>query len=281
MYRFFIRIHKKPRGLRTLRQLKTKPGIKKAPRLSNQVKPKHENKNTEKTRFGHSRLRLMAVSKPNQPFVTDKFPLNVVKIFVISIRPERWDAFRSRFGGWCDQSFLFKGTHGSNIRRKDWVRKKLISANSNLRKGQIGCFHSHVRLWKHIQALGLSKTLICEDDAAIYNNQDTWNYAKQIEEESKNLDYDLLFLGHHHRSPHKSSKVTAHITKAPDSIGLFSYVVTLAGVNKLIRLSKPPYAIPVDNLVSSFIATNKIKALRVNPSLCFVVKVKSDTKGIK
>lgn len=239
-------------------------------------------KNKTKTKFSHRELRTMARSKEckEAETVDGVFPVSVDKIFVISIRPDRWMMFQLRMGSWADQAVRFDGTDGRRISRSNWVKRRLIRRNCSLRRGQLGCYHSHLRLWKKIEAEKLQRTLICEDDAAIYNNPVTADFLKKIQEETKNTDFDILMLGHHCRK--NPPRVTAHVEKAPDTVGMFAYIVTLKGVRKMLKAHFRPYKTPIDNFLSSQIQVLGLKVLRTKPAVCFVVPVSSsDTRNIK
>lgn len=234
-------------------------------------------------RWSRAELRRHCISKPTTEVGSkaEPFPLAVDKIMVISIREPRWHQFQKRFGSW--QAEHWSGTLGTNISRSRWYRQGLAQSRHYLSRGQLGCFHSHVRLWREMVRKKWKRVLICEDDAGIYQNKTTREYLQKLQRQVRRVQYDLLMLGHHNRKPRgRNTKcIHGHIEEAPDGIGLFAYVLTLNGARKLLGTKIKPYRVPVDHFISQCIRKKKLRVLRVRPALCFVVPVTSDTIGIK
>jgi GR25 family glycosyltransferase involved in LPS biosynthesis len=225
----------------------------------------------------------MALSQPPTiPEIKQQpFPITVNAIRVISIRPQRYEEFKQRFAPWVGQRF--EGTMGDKKSMQAWRKEGYVpnGRKSPLRRGQLGCFHSHVRLWKHIEAQKHHRTLICEDDASIYFNKKTHEYLTSLNDEMKRIgnSWDIIMLGHHNRrrAYHHPHQISEHFETAPDAIGLFAYIISLRGVRKLLQLITKPYITPIDNLLSILVKNHKLNVLRVQPHLCFVVPVRSDT----
>jgi len=232
-----------------------------------------------KIKFDHAQLRDMAVSKAPTEDSKESFPLPVNLICVITIRPDRWASFNDRMGSWHAMVTKLDGTDGRRIDRSDWIRRGLIDKDCKLRRGQLGCYDSHVRVWKKMRADKVGRMLICEDDAGLFNNAVTTAYLKQLETETRRIDYDMLMLGHHCRG--ENARVSRNVEQAPDTVGLFAYVLTLRGAEKLLKMQLVPYKVPIDNLISSFIKKANLRIVRATPAVCFVVPITcSDTINI-
>lgn len=229
----------------------------------------------------HRQLREMAVSKPNgAPSHSTQFPLAVDKIFVISIRPQRWKDFQTRMGSWAANAVRFEGSvDGRTLDRKQLRQAKIIDSKTKLTRGQIGCFLSHLALWKHVCGQKLNRVLICEDDAAIYRTKPTERLLTRVGAQMKRHPCHFVMLGHHARGAHH--RVSANLEWVTDMVGLFAYVATRAGLAKLLRIKMTSFRLPIDNMLSRFALKRYVNAVRTKPAVCFVTTVVSDTQNIK
>lgn len=229
----------------------------------------------------HAKMRQLAVSKPGGVLsTTTRFPLNVDQVIVISIRQNRWQDFRTRMGAWAASATRFSGcVDGRKIDRASLRKAKIIDTQTKLTKGQIGCFMSHVALWKHLCKRGFKRVLVCEDDAAIYNTKVTEQFLTQINAQMKKHPTDLIWIGHH-SSGKSRGRISANLEWAPNMTGTFAYVATRIGLEKLLRIKMTPYRRPIDDTLTA-LRKHAVTVSRTIPTLCWVTFVDSDTYGIK
>jgi glycosyl transferase family 25 len=112
--------------------------------------------------------------------------------FIINLkrRPDRLSIFFKN----CpikNLSIIF-GFDGKNIDLEDKDEIKLISKFEGFKPGEIGCFLSHLRIWKIIVENKIKHSIIFEDDAIF-----TDNFLNKFNSVLYNLndDMDILYIG--------------------------------------------------------------------------------------
>jgi len=219
----------------------------------------------------------MGVNKHSSISRNVPFPDRLLPMFAISIRPTRFQNLLDRMGQWSKHVELWQGTLGANLDKGQLMRDRIVTS-SQLKRGEIGCYDSHFRLWKHISDNNIPHALILEDDANIPYGQPTVdrinNFFRQLE--ANQLGYDLLYLGHNDRS--KPTRIYPGGVGIPGATqGLFTYYVTLEGVRKLLA-----NAIPMKQAVDDYVWTSKhVRQFTMEPRLNWVVEIEqSDTATI-
>jgi len=98
---------------------------------------------------------------------------------------------------------------------------------------QIGCTLSHIAALKFAQTIRAKSALIVEDDVEF--TSDIQDILAEIEEESKNLDWEMIYLGGAIRnwSQQKIEIITTHLIKPGFTDGLQAYIVRDTGFNKV------------------------------------------------
>lgn len=204
-------------------------------------------------------------------------PTLMKNIFVISIRADRASRMMRRLGNWRTYTRLLWGTKWSTINVKKWIAAgKVIRSmrfknrRKPLTRGELGCYDSHVRVWKEIVQHQLPYALVLEDDAEISLIQ-----AKRMEEISKTLqqrqDWDVVILypiNHvHQANPFAvDSTIKTQFLPIRHMTGLAGYLISLAGAKKLLR--KPfPIQGPVDAYVPAMSQTGQLKLFLATPPL--------------
>jgi glycosyl transferase family 25 len=209
---------------------------------------------------------------------TLEWPKQITSAFAISMRPQRWQGMKARLGPWANRVKLWNATNGYTIDTGKWIKSGKLSAGSRLRRGEIGCYDSHVRIWQHIVTNKIPVTLIMEDDA---NVRYTESHARKLKAAFDELEtikgWHFMYVG---RSNNRTKRAQTPHLKSPLGLsGLFAYVLSLEGAKVLLQ-SAFPFRIPVDVLVSNAHDKGKIIAAALSPPLCYVVPVHSDTAGI-
>jgi glycosyl transferase family 25 len=161
------------------------------------------------------------------------------------------------------------------------MKNGTVGVGSRMGRGQIGCYDSHVRVWENIISRKTPMTLIMEDDANIRHTQSVYQQIKNGFDEAKRLkiDWDIFYLGVNNGGGAPTKLPTPKLVKPRGCNGLFAYVLTLQGAQKLLSKCKP-YVLPVDVLVGNLHDAGVLKAIALNPRLCYVVPVRSDTRNI-
>jgi GR25 family glycosyltransferase involved in LPS biosynthesis len=156
-----------------------------------------------------------------------------------------------------------------NIIDLDAISSKLITANGKkdalntslsvgvpLTKGGIGCALSHRNVYLHIIKNKLQHTLILEDD--VYFDPD---FIKKVNDIPYPTDYDLFFLGYHSckiTTPNYVDKLICHASRV---YGLFGYIVSYKGAQKLLNIF--PLGKQIDTEISNNL--NKFNAFFLTP----------------
>lgn len=145
------------------------------------------------------------------------------------------------------------------IDAKDKTKKTGIP----LTPGGIGCAMSHRSAWKRIIDQNLESALILEDD--IHIDQNFHQKLHQYMRLAKPLMYDVLFIGYHpatikYISPRSVNDV---FVKSPRTYGLFGYVVSKKGAEKLLKIF--PIDLQIDTAISEAIGPHKLNIYLVKP----------------
>jgi GR25 family glycosyltransferase involved in LPS biosynthesis len=201
--------------------------------------------------------------------------------FAISMRPNRWHDLQVRLGPWAEHVQKWDATNGYNINVADWVKRGKTVPRVGLTRGQLGCHDSHVKVWKHIVANKISMTLILEDDATLVHNQATQSAIRKAFDDcaSLKIPWHIMYLG---RQRNKDiSRHSALLSRPQGCCGLFAYIVTLEGAQKLLQYTAA-YRVPVDVHVGNLSDQGKLNCVALNPRLVWVTSVThSDTNGIR
>lgn len=210
------------------------------------------------------------------------FPEQLGQTFVISMRAKRLADFKERFGPWAKYIKHWPGVDGAKLDTTKMYREGTLLpyfcrvGETSLRRGEIGCYLAHYSLWQHIVKNNIKHAFILEDDADIQYSQTVVNRLDRFFADLGRLkmEYDLIYLGHNNcNNPDKIFPNT--VIGVPNHCqGCFAYCVTLAGAQKLVQQMMPIKG-PVDMIVME--KQNTIKQLSMEPSLCWVVPVWSDT----
>lgn len=174
----------------------------------------------------------------------NKFPLNVDKSFIISTQPEKYQVFCTRLKKWVNDFIYVPG----NLNLFD-IPKSLIR------------IHSHQRMWREIVRQKYKTTFICEEDAEIFNNDETNAYIAKINNEISGLYFDILICSY--KDSHISrTKFSDYIFLNNNSTELYSYVITLSGAKKLLKTIKHPLKLSLIDTLK-----NNLKVMWLQPKL--------------
>ncbi len=208
-------------------------------------------------------------------------------IFVITIRDPRYDALLDRLGPvWHRNVVKWSGTVGAQIDPLNWLLKEKIRNHCRLTPGQLGCYDSHVRLWRDC-VRSERPIFVVEDDVDLRGDDPVLieklsKFWSRVEETK--VDYDFIYVGHNNK--YKPKKYITNFIDDPNIViphgcqGLFAYVITPKGARFLLDRCQP-YEQPVDVYVQHRLENDKLGKFRcfaMYPSPFYVVDVESDTR---
>lgn len=170
------------------------------------------------------------------------------------------------------REYIKRELEGYSYEIIDAVNGKMINDNDlpqyikrgSLRPGQIGCFMSHVNLWKRLnESNQKSPCIVLEDDAQIAINL----------EEIKRLpnDYDIIFLGH------CAEEETEKVFNAGNGIEMqksvyprctHGYIISERGAWKLSELIQAEeHDLPIDEELAKLILHGKLTCFSTYPTV--------------
>ena len=153
-----------------------------------------------------------------------------------------------------------------------------------LRRGEIGCYLSHIKVWKEFLKSNDKYALILEDDAVFIDNFK--DKLKKLLKEI-NFPFDMIYLNdncEHHFGDDclHGIKKTENIFK-PGTVGygLYGYLLSREGAKKLIEIALP-IEIPIDDKTLQMHKDGSLDAYKLIDPYIFVASITdSDTMKIK
>jgi len=310
MHRYTNRVDKKISNLMAALQ----PSVPRKPSKTHEpVRPPKDQLSQTKVeddlhvRVHKVRAHLLSMTRTLKTVKTDKIALPIhnahppvswprclLPICVISMRPMRMLTLWSRVGPWAHLFNLFPATDGTDMDVNQLKQAGLVSPQNNidreLRRGEVGCYHSHYRVWQHTLDKRLHSCVILEDDVDL-SHADGASMLKRIGpawKETNGTQWDVLFWAQHPRAePNNSLPVT--LASGQRSVcwslvqqwpGCFFYMVSLQGARKLLQHALPMRE-PVDDYIARLSREGKVVAWALRPSLCsYRTEEVSDTMGI-
>ncbi len=206
--------------------------------------------------------------------ITLQWPPQLIPIFAISLRKDRFNNLLVRMKQWARLITLLPATDGHKISPDKWAG--LGRLKERLCSGQVGCYESHVRIWQKVVDLNLDSALVLEDDADITYTQNTVDKLNEFLSELKTIpNWDLAYIGNVGLHPVKQ-QLAKHITEPSNWEGLFTYYISNKGARKLIQ-NAFPIRMAIDIYVGQEARQGHIRTVSMTPPLNYVVPVDSDT----
>ena len=144
--------------------------------------------------------------------------------------------------------------------------------NCSLTKGEIGCFLSHVSLWKKIIDNNLSYMAIFEDDiylgddASFYLNSHDWIDPDWniIKIEAFN---ERVLIGKPYVQLEKGSRSISKLKSC--NLGTAGYILSIKGAKEYLEYIQSIELIPLDQLMfNQYVLNKKNNIYQMNPALC-------------
>jgi GR25 family glycosyltransferase involved in LPS biosynthesis len=166
------------------------------------------------------------------------------EIFCINLkkRTNKKNFMKKQFHNSGLNAKFINAVDGNKLNKKEIIKKGILTKNAKsnahpfgISKPEIGCFLSHIKLWKKL-ANSQSKNLflIFEDDAKIKAKK------KGFIKLAKNLPADFDICNLNHRKCHETKIYSKHISYFTDeAYGTTSYFISKKGAKKLLKYCLP------------------------------------------
>jgi hypothetical protein len=208
-------------------------------------------------------------------------PPEIDKIFCISIDETRWQAFVARAGPWISQVEKLDGTNGRSVVKMAWIRQNFLS-NSNMTRGQMGCYDSHVRIWEMMKNNRWKNVLVLEDDGDFRYSAEMAALLRRIFDEAaeRHPNWDIFYLGRNPQDPRNFARVGRDIVVPRSCQTFHAYVINRKACKALLERAWP-ISVPVDVLASDLSDSGKMNALAAEQSIIKSLNFGSDTNRIR
>ena len=218
-------------------------------------------------------LILITVSyKTKENFENPEITNNNIKIYVITLRQEqRMENIKKQENKINKKIEAFDAVKGDLLNVDELIRNGILSESyknaEKLIKREIGCYMSHINLYKLIKETNQSGyTIILEDDFHI-EVDDFMKVVKNSIKKLQNIDFDLLFLGN--INDNHGEKVVGNIYKITDKVRLFGthcYLVNNKNIDKIINTTKF-IDNQIDVKIEQLSKKNELNVLVIYPSI--------------
>jgi glycosyl transferase family 25 len=140
--------------------------------------------------------------------------------------------------------------------------------------GELGCFMSHLIIWKKIIDENIDQLIVYEDDC-IFNLQFNIRLNTILSNEIPN-DFNIIFLGGkmvnnytHNYNIMLSENI--YIKKDPEPYGTFSYIISKKGAELLYNYAFNEFRgnLGVDYFIDEFLKKNNHKIHVISPFICY------------
>ena len=150
----------------------------------------------------------------------------------------------------------FPAVYGKDLNKDKLIEQGILDKNNKLNKGEIGCFLSHVNIWKEAIKKNYEHILILEDDIVFTDNFKN-NFIKYYNQVPN--DWEIIHLG---GSRIKGKLIKKNIIKPvfaenPDwryNMGTYAMLLNKKGIQKLLNI-----VLPINNPIDLEIAINNKK----------------------
>lgn len=217
---------------------------------------------------------------PELPVTDAPWPELFQICYVITIREYRWERCKQRLASIYHTLQKWDGTVGLTINRKRWIERGILR-NETLRRGQLGCYDSHRRIWKNIIDKQIPYAVVLEDDVDLQPKRHNKIIGEAIQQlQSIDPTWEFLYLSRSVYLLNNKRQFTSHIVRPAESYGCFAYCVSLKGAQKLWDRSYPIRE-ALDLYVSRQITEGIVNGYAIWPNLFFVTTMNSDTATIR
>lgn len=202
------------------------------------------------------------------------------KSYVISIRPFRYQNFLTRMGHWSTRVEKVNGVNGHHLNMQHLKREGELR-HIGMKRGRVGCFMSHRKIWDKIIKDKTQISFIMEDDVNLVHSAANSDRLREVFGKlyEKRADWDIAYLCHHHRGTQFQSDVGPDFAKVSTWHVLYGYAITLKGAEILSKHSRFIND-AVDVHIGNLTKRSLIKAIKLKSPICAAKFSGSDTESI-
>lgn len=222
--------------------------------------------------------------------------VSIDHIFCISLDrfPEKWERVKQKMNSLGIEIEKISACDGLELDETKISKASTPSVEYTLKYGRslhrempsvgaIGCYLSHVKIWKKIIQKNLQNVLILEDDFHIPDIKAIKEYLKFLPK-----NYHTAFLGYFKQLTqidHKESKINDYWTFNPSLLfGTYGYLISREGAERLLEKAFP-IEMQVDSYISYMSLLDYISCYRSNKPLILTENISPSTiqnlSGIK
>jgi glycosyl transferase family 25 len=217
--------------------------------------------------FGFLRIKYINESFENS---------NILDFYVITLgKPERLQNIKDQEEKIKNKINIFNAVNGSKLDINDLKEKNILANENNLSEnyshkvGEIGCYLSHLNIYKKIKEDNRKGyTIIFEDDFVVKSDNLIDDIKKAIDLlDSKNINFDFLFLGNLNDNHSKNiSGNLYYFDKNENLYGTHAYIVNNKNIDKIINnlniIKKP-----IDNAIQDLSINKLFNTIVMYPNL--------------
>jgi GR25 family glycosyltransferase involved in LPS biosynthesis len=201
---------------------------------------------------------------------------NTLDIYVITLgKKERLENIKKQQQKINNKIEIFDAVNGKNLDINDLKTNNILaydnklSENYNNKMGEIGCYLSHLNIYKKIKKENKKGyTVIFEDDFSINSDNLINNLKNGIDIlNSKNIDFDYLFLGNLKDNHGENiSDNLYYLDKNINLWGTHAYIINNKNIDKIIDKLNI-IRIPIDNSIEKLSFDNVFNTITIYPNL--------------
>jgi len=172
---------------------------------------------------------------------------------------QRWEYCLEEFASQSLKAERFPATLGKAMTDEELAEKTTFGARYFCTPGMIGCFMSHLNIWKKVVEEGHEAVVVLEDDVVLYPNfssklqtllkelPDDWDVCLlgavgciAQEQELLNMKLYGLITGGGRPSPGKSRTISPNVFVPYRPAGTHAYMVSQKGAQALVKMCPKP-----------------------------------------
>ncbi len=195
----------------------------------------------------------------------ESFSLDNLKLYLINLehRKDRFDITNNLLNKYDFTNVIrYPAVNGKNMLKNELIQivdplamKSILdnyrTEHHELSYGAVGCYLSHINIWKKLEIDNLDYVIIFEDDAL---PNFSFLYLKEIIEKYTPNDWDIILFGGIYNN---NNIINDYIIKIQTYYEMHAYIINKKGVSKL--LSKVfPIKKQIDSLLSDLASDNYI-----------------------
>jgi len=210
-------------------------------------------------------------------FLNEKFEdSDILDMYVITLgKEERLQNIKNQEDKINNKIEIFNGVNGLKLDINDLKEKNILanynklSENYNHKMGEIGCYLSHLNIYKKIKENNKKGyTIIFEDDFLINSSNFIDDVKKAIKTlNNNNIEFDFLFLGN--LNDNHGTNISDNLYNIDNNTNLYGthgYVINNKNIDKIIdKINK--IESPIDNTIQDLSYNKVFNTIVIYPNL--------------